>query len=487
MAKARSNANKANGVGAAGGAGGGPQQRHPQQQQQQPQQQQPQQRQPQRFPWLIRDGSFYKKIVLLALPIAGQNVISFGVGLADNLMVSHLGESAISGIYAVNQIQNILHMLVMGLGAALVILAAQYYGKGNLASVKTICAASVKIAVGVGLALFVAMAAFGRPLLGLLSDSQSVVAEGLVYVGWLKWSFVFFCLTNVLLAAMRCAGSVNIGIATSLVAFFSNVLFNYIFIFGKLGFPEMGVAGAALATLVSRIVECAIIVCYVLFKDAKIQLRPRDMLRHDGALLRDYFRYGLPVIFGDIFWGFGGAAQAAIIGRLGESVIAASSIVGNLGQMFSVFVYGMATAGSLVVGQAIGVNDFERAKRSTKTLQLVYVCVGLASASVMFALRGAVLSIPLFGALEAETMGYARQFITVLCFMLIGTSYQMSSLQIVRAGGATHFVLMNDLIFVWLVIIPMALLAHYAFGAPPWVVFLCLKSDQVLKCSVAAV
>ncbi|MDR1439637.1 MAG: MATE family efflux transporter [Clostridiales bacterium] len=440
-----------------------------------------------RLPWLIRDASFYKKIALIALPIAGQNVISFGVGLADNLMVSHLGESAISGIYTVNQIQNILQMLVMGLGAALVILAAQYYGKGNLESVRTISATSLKIAVGVGLALLAIMSAFGRQVLGLLSDAGPVVEDGLVYVGWLKWSFVFFCVTNVLLAAMRCAGSVNIGIATALVAFFSNIIFNYIFIFGKLGFPAMGVAGAALATLVSRVIECAIIVFYALRVDRKIRFSPRDLLLHDGALLRDYFRYGLPVIFGDIFWGFGGAAQAAIIGRLGESVIAASSIVGNLGQMFSVFVYGVASAGSLVVGQAIGQNDFEAAKRGTKTLQLVYIGVGLVSASAMLALRGAVLSIPLFGSLAPETMRYAMQFITVLCFMLIGTSYQMSSLQIVRAGGATHFVLMNDLIFVWLVIIPMALAAHYAFGAPPWVVFLCLKSDQVLKCGVAVV
>ncbi|MDR3120464.1 MAG: MATE family efflux transporter [Clostridiales bacterium] len=440
-----------------------------------------------RFDWLVREPSFYRKIALIALPLAGQSVISFGVGLADNLMVSHLGESSIGGIYIVNQIQNILHMLVMGLGAALVILAAQYYGKGDIRSVKVICSFSLKIAICVGVGLFFLMTFAGRQVLGLLSDAGPVIEEGLAYTAWLRWSFLLFAVTNVLLASMRCAGSVNIGIVTALVAFFANILFNYIFIFGKLGAPAMGVAGAAFSTLLSRALECAVVVLYVLRRDTRIRLRPRDLLLRGGKLSHDYVRYGLPVIFGDILWGFGGAAQAAIIGRLGESVIAASSIVGNLGQFFAIFVYGAANAGSLTVGQMIGTNDFETAKRYTKTLQCVYLGVGLVSAGVMFGLRGVALSLPAFQRLEPETIRYSIEFMTVLCFMLLGTAYQMSSLQIVRAGGATHFVLVNDLIFVWFVIIPMALIAHNVFHAPPWVVFLCLKSDQVLKCSVAAV
>jgi putative MATE family efflux protein len=441
----------------------------------------------QKASWLVRDPAFYKKLALLALPIAGQNVISLGVGLADNLMVSHLGESAIGGIFIVNQLQNVLGMLVFGLGAALVILAAQYYGKGDLKSVKTIIATSLKIAIGVGFALFVLLGLAGRPVLSLFSDSAPVIEEGLSYMKWLIWSFVFFCVTNVLLSAMRSAGEVNIGIIASMTAFVINILLNYIFIFGKLGMPEMRVAGAAFATLLSRIVEFAIIAFYVFFIDKRIRFKPRDMLLNDIALLRDYFRYGLPVIMGDIFWGLGGAAQAAIIGRLGDSVIAASALVMSIWQMFSVLVYGISSAGSLTVGQVIGKNDFETAKSYTKTLQVVYLGVGVVSAGLMFLLRGAALSIPMFEQLTPETLARAWELITVLCFMLLGTSYQMSSLQIVRAGGATHFVLVNDLIFVWLVIIPMALVAHYLFAAPAWVVFLCLKSDQVLKCGVAVV
>ncbi|MCL2058066.1 MAG: MATE family efflux transporter [Oscillospiraceae bacterium] len=440
-----------------------------------------------RFAWFNRDPAFYKKLALIALPLAGQSVISFGVGLSDNLMVSHLGESSIGGIFVANQIQGILHMLLMGLAAALVILAAQYYGKGDIRSVKIIISFSLYIATGVGLALLLVMTFFGRPVLGLLSTADSVVSEGITYMAWLRWSFIFFALTNVLIAAMRCAGMVNIGIVSAVTVFITNLVFNYVFIFGKLGAPEMGVAGAALATLISRVIEFAVVAFYVLRRDTKIRYRLKDLTLRNKALSLDYIRYGLPVIFGDIFWGLGNTAKAAIIGRLGESVIAANSLVGNLSQLFFIFIYGIASAGSLTVGQAIGKNEYDTAKNYTKTLQIVYPAVGLVSATIMFSARGAVLSLPAFRALEPQTMRYCMEFLTILCATMVGTSYQMATLQIVRAGGATHFVFVNDLIFVWLVMIPMALVALLVFDAPPWVIFFSIHCDQILKCGVAVV
>ncbi len=437
------------------------------------------------MPWLVRDKEFYKRLALIALPLAAQNIISFGVGLADNLMVASLGESAVNGVFFVNQIQNILHMLVMGLGGALIVLAAQYYGKGDVKSVKTIVAIAMKVAVVVGVGMFCLMYFAGESVLGLLTQHESAIGEGVAYVKIVSWSFLLFCVTNVLLASMRCAGTVKVGLYVSITALVFNVGLNYVLIFGKLGFPAMGVRGAAVATLVSRVAECVLVLIYVFSIDQKLKIRLRDMLLHSNALLKDFFRYGAPIILGDILWGFGGAAQAAILGRMSESIVAASSIAANLQQIFGVMVYGTASAGSLLVGQTIGRNEFDLARSYTKTLQLVYISVGIVSGIIMFILRDLVLRF--YSGLASDTIAYASQFLLVLCFTLVGTSYQMSSLQIVRAGGATHFVLVNDLIFVWLVVIPSAYLALTVFAAPPWVVFLCLKSDQILKCFVAVV
>ena len=440
-----------------------------------------------RFAWFVRDPAFYKKLALIALPVAGQNVIGFGVGLIGNLMVSHLGEGSVGGIFVANQIQGIYQMLIMGLGAALVMLAAQYYGKKDVKSVKVIISFSVQMAAGVGLVLFFIMTFFGRSVLGIISDADSVIAESLVYMSYLRWSFILFGLTSVLLAAMRCAGNVNIGFATSLIAFLSNLLFSYIFIYGNFGAPEMGVAGAGLAVLLSRVLEFCIVVFYVLRIDKKIRYAPKDLLLRNKLLSLDYFRYGLPLIAGDFTWGLGNMAKASIIGRLGESVIAANAIVGNLGTLFAIFVYGIATAGSLTVGQVIGNNDFETAKNYTKTLQIVYPCIGIISSAIMIAMRGPALSIYEYQALTPQTIMHCNEIYTILCITLIGTSYQMATLQIVRAGGAPHFVFVNDLIFVWLVMIPMALIANTFFNAPPWFIIFSLNCDQILKCGVAAV
>jgi Na+-driven multidrug efflux pump len=280
---------------------------------------------------------------------------------------------------------------------------------------------------------------------------------------------------------------VNIGFVISLAAFLSSLFFNYVFIYGNFGAPAMDVAGAGLAILLTRMLEFGIVAFYVLRVDKKICYRPADILLRDKKISFDYFRYGLPVICGDFTWGIGNAAKASIIGRLGEAVIAANSIVGSLGMLFMIFISGMATAGSLTVGQAIGNNDFDRAKSYTKTLQCIYPTIGLISATVMFCMRGPALSLFEWQSLTSETMRHCVEFYTILCVTMIGTSYQMSTLQIVRAGGAPHFVFVNDLIFVWLVMIPMALIGLNFFHAPPWFIIFALSSDQILKCGVAIV
>jgi len=442
---------------------------------------------PKRFDWFVTDLSFYKKLILIALPIAGQNVISFGVGLTGNLMVAHLGESAIGGISIANQIQGLLHMFVMGLSAALVILAAQYFGKGDIRSVKVFTSFSLQLAMGVGLTFLILTMFFGRPLLGLLTPDESVVNEAMVYISYIRWTFIIFAITQVLLASMRCAGQVNIGIITSVTALLMTLFFNYVFIYGNFGMPAMGVAGAALSAMLARICEFSVVLVYVLCVDKKLRYRPKDLALGSKTLSFDYFRYGIPVILGDIFWGLGTTVRAGIIGQMGAPVIAANAVVGNFSQLFAVFIYGLSSAGSLIIGQVIGNNDFETAKKYTRTLQVVYPSMGIVSAATMFMMRGRVLSLGPFQSLTPETMAFCWQFITILCVTLVGTSYQMATLQIVRAGGATHFVFLNDMIFVWIVMVPMGLIALNVFNAAPWIIFFILNCDQLLKCSVAAV
>lgn len=434
---------------------------------------------------ISENKGLYKRVLFLAIPMAMQNVITFSVGLADNIMVGSLGEFALSGVYVANQIQSILQMLVMGLGAAVLVLATQYWGKRDTSSIKIIIGIALKFSVAAGLVFFIAALFFPVQILRIFTNEQEVINQGLNYMTVIRFTYVFFCITQVLIASMRCVETVKIGMYVSIVTFFVNVSLNWILIFGHLGAPALGVQGAAIATLIARILETFIMIFYVRIIDNKLHLRFKDLIKSNYSLLKDFFKYGLPVISGDICWGINIAVQGAIIGRLGATALASVSISNVVFSMVGVAIYGTSGASAVIIGQTVGSGKYETVKQYAKKLQILFLIIGVFSGAALFIVKDYVL---LLYNLSGDTIIMATQFLTVLSITMVGTSYQMPSLTgIVRAGGSIYFVLINDLIFVWLVIIPSALLAAFVFHAPPVVVFACLKSDQILKCAVAIV
>lgn len=433
----------------------------------------------------IESRTLYERLFSLALPIALQNIISFSVGLADNVMVGSLGELAISGVYLCNQIQVMLQMLMNGIGTALLVLAAQYWGKKDKDSVKCIIGIAIKGAILCSVLFFIVLFCFPEQILSLYSNDIHVIEEAVKYLKIICFSYLFFSISSVLIAALRSIDTVNLGLYVSIIGFALNVSLNWILIFGKLGAPALGVQGAAIATLITRIVECIIVVVYILFIDKKLQFKIKDLLRHNQILLKDYMKYGFPIIMGDIIWGLNLTVQGAIVGRLGPSSIAAVSIANTIFSVISVGVYGTASASSVIVGNTVGEGDIPKLKRYTKKLQLIFLGVGIITGIVLFLIKDFVT---LIYRVEGDTLTMARSLLIVLSITVVGTAYQMSTLTgIVRAGGATHFVFLNDTIFVWGIVIPLSIFVAFVLKAPTWVVFLCLKSDQILKCAVAVV
>ncbi len=433
----------------------------------------------------MKNKTLYMQLLSLALPIALQNMISFSVSLTDNIMVGSLGEISISGVYICSQIQVILQMLVTGIGTAQQVIAAQYWGRGDKDRVKGIINIAVKIAIICAIGFWAAVFFFPDKILGLYSNDTQVIAEAVKYSRIFCFSYLFFALSNVLLAALRCIKTVRIGLYISILSFAINVLLNWLLIFGHLGAPAMGIRGSATATLVTRIVEFLVVLIYVLFVDKKLMLRVRDLLGTNLALLKDFIRYGLPVMLGDILWGMNLTVQGAIVGRLGPSSTAAVSIANTMFSVISVGVYGTASASAIIVGNAAGEGNLAQIKNIAVKFQKVFLLIGVCTGALLFVIKDFLLS---FYSVSNETLSIANALMTVLSVTVIGTAYQMSTLTgIVRAGGAVHFVLINDLIFVWGIVIPLSYVMAFLVGAPTWIVFLCLKCDQVLKCIVAVI
>ena len=431
-----------------------------------------------------KDRSFYRSLVTLAVPISLQNLVTFAVGFADNLMIGSLGDDAISGVYVGGQLQSVLQMFIGGIEGAILILAAQYWGRKNRESIRKVVSIGVKFALGVGILMTLVAVSFPEWTIRIFTQDPGVIREGAAYVQIVGFTYLFFSISQVMIAAMRSVETARVGLYISLIAMVVNVSLNYVFIFGHLGFPAMGVRGAAIATLISRVVEMCASVGYVFFVDKKLRFGLRDLFRTDRQLLRDFIRYGLPVIGGQGVWSVNMLANTKILGYYSAEVIAAASITGMLHNLIYVWMNGLSSAVGIITGKTVGAGLYEKMKEYSKTVQMIFLFVGLISGAAVFLARDGFIS--LYNA-SPEAQEYSRQFINVISVTIIGTCYQAACLfGLVKSGGDISFVFKNDSIFVFLVVIPSSLLAMW-LGAPPWVVFACLKCDQILKCFVALV
>ena len=431
-----------------------------------------------------KDRSFYRSLILLAVPISLQNLVTFAVNFADNVMIGSLGDDAISGVYVGGQLQSVVQMFVGGIEGAILILAAQYWGRKDRDSIRKVVSIGVKFALGVGLFTTLVAVLFPQWVIRIFTTEPGVIREGAAYVQIVGFTYLFFSVSQVMIAAMRSVETARIGLYISCMALVVNVCLNYVFIFGHLGFPAMGVRGAAVATLISRIMEMCVSIGYVFFVDKKLRFGWRDLLHTDGQLLWDFVRYGLPIIGGQVVWAVNSLANTKILGYYSAGVIAAASITGMLHNLVYVWMNGMSSAVGIITGKIVGAGQYEKMKEYSKTVQMIFLFVGLISGAAVFLFRDGFIS--LYNA-SPEAQEYSRQFINVISVTIIGTCYQAACLfGLVKSGGDISFVFKNDTIFVFLVVIPSSLIAMW-LGAPPWVVFACLKCDQILKCFVAIV
>jgi putative MATE family efflux protein len=428
---------------------------------------------------------YYANILRLALPISLQNLVGFTVNFADNIMVGRLGDLAIAGVFIGNQIHSMVMFITSGVGTTLVILATQYWGKKDLKSIRSLTAVSLWASLGAGAVFTFITAGFPGFIAGLLSNKEDVIQSSVPYLRLIGLSFVFFTVSQVLVASQRSVEKVRFGMYIALITLVVNVGLNYCLIFGKFGFPALGVAGAALATLVSRILECLAAACYVFGFDKRIALRLRDLGKPDRFLCFSLLKYGAPVVAGDIVWAANSFAYTAIVGRFTADIIASFNIAGMMNTLVYIWMSGLAAALGIMTGKLVGGGaSVARIKAHAFRTQRFFPLVGLATGFFVFVFKGAFIS---FYNISPEAVQTARQLLNVHAITIIGTAYQMPGLGgLVKAGGNISFVFRNDFIFVFFVVIPASIIAMM-LKAPAWVVFLCLKCDQILKCFVAMV
>lgn len=433
----------------------------------------------------LQMNGIFKSLVALAIPIVCQNFITYGVTLADNLMVGRLGEAAINGLFMAAIVQLVLQMILGGIESALSVIATQYWGRKDRERIKDVFAICMRAALLLSIVVSAVTFFFPKAIINLLTSSPEAVVEGARYLRIVSPSFIFFGASMMLVAAMRSVEVVRIGLINSIIAFFVNIFLNYLLIFGSLGFPKMGVAGAALATVISRVIEFSVALFFVLRIDNHVSIKPCDFLRHNRVILGDIIKYGTPLMLGQIVWAINKFTMRHIVGHFEPSASAAVSISENLDGLLWVGTFGLAAAMGILTGRMIGAGQYDLVKAYAKRMQLVFIGIGVLSFFVVILCGDLFVS---FYNLSSETIETAKTFLLVLSFSVLGRSYQAPCLMgLVKAGGDTSFVFKNDSFWVFCWVLPSAFIAWKVFNAPDWVVYACLLSDQVTKCVVAAI
>lgn len=435
--------------------------------------------------WLVREKGFYKSLFTIAIPIALENLITFTISMMDTVMIGALGEVQLSAVALANQVFYIFMVLTFGIGSGANVLIAQYWGKRDLVSIRKVLSLVYRVVICA--AILFSLAAFFIPgqLMSIFTTDQLVIAEGIQYLKIIAFLFLAFGLATVSLLTLRGVGSVKIALLVYSVSLVVNVFFNWVFIYGNLGAPKLGVAGAAIATVMARFCELIIMICYFLFFEKKIQLKFRDLLHFPKDMLSDYLHNGVPVMFNELLWSLGASMVAVVIGRMGTSLVAANSIVTVVTQFVSVFIFGLANAGGVIVGNTVGAGQYDAAKKRAKTIMLISILVGLLASSLMLLVRPLVIS---FYNVPEETKRIAYELMIsasiIVFFHAISAITMMGPL---RGGGDARFVLINDLVFMWMVAIPLGFLTGLSLHWAAPVVYLVLKSDEILKCISAVI
>lgn len=428
---------------------------------------------------------FYKNFFSIYITLVLQNVITLSVNLADNLMLGSYSETALAGVAAVNQIQFVYQQIILALGDGLVIFCSQYWGKRRIDPMKKISSAAMRAALVAAVVLFAAVSIFPYEAVRIFTEDVPIIEEGVGYLGIVRFTYLFFAVTQILLASMRSVESVKIAFRLSVMTLLVNCGINYGLIFGHFGAPCMGAKGAAVGTLVARVLECVVLIWYVIKKDEKLRLRLKDYLSTDKVLLWDYIKIVVPILIVQGLWGVNTALQTVILGHMTAAAIAANSAAATLFLVVKSAAVGASSTASVLIGKTIGTGNMGLVKRYAKKLQCLFVLIGVVSGIFLFFIR-----IPVLGLydLQPETKEMANAFLVILSVICVGMSYQMPTNNgIIRGGGSAMFVVKMDLISIWMLVIPLSFFLAFVVKASPAVVVCCLNSDQIFKCIPAFV
>lgn len=427
---------------------------------------------------------FWINILGIALPIAMQNLITMATSMMDSVMLGRADSTGVllSAASLANQPFFILTMITFGLSGAASVLIAQYWGKGELGPARALLSIIMKAGFAVGLVFGLAVLFAPQTVMGLYTTRPEVIDAGVSYLRIIGFAYFTFGISNTIICTLRGVELVLVSVVSGLASFCTNVFLNWVLIFGNLGAPALGIRGAAIATLIARVLEFTIVLVYLFCIDKRLKFRLRDLGGFHRVLAGDLVRTGTLVVLNELCWSVTVSIQAAILGHIDYAAgdpVAANSVASIVQQLSTTFIFGFAGAAAVLVGKAIGAGETQTAIRRARTFQLSSFLLGLVACGFILLIRDPFIAI--YDIPEA-TKVLTRELIGVLAVITIFVS--MASTMIVgvlRGAGDVKFCMISEAVCLWCLATPIAFLAAMVFQWPVPLVLVCMKLDEPAK------
>lgn len=433
------------------------------------------------------DKNFYKTVMSVAVPIMIQNFITNFVSMLDNLMVGSLGTEQMSGVSIVNQLIFVFNLAVFGALSGAGIFTAQFFGKNDPDGIRyTIRYKVIVTLLLFGVAIFI-FNVFEEPLINMFlheSDANADVALTLEfakkYLKTILWGIFPFCVAQIFSSTLRETGETVAPMVAGFIAVLTNCLFNWVLIFGKLGFPQLGVQGAAIATNISRYVECAVIIVFVILKRKKFTYF-KGVFRSFGIpkkVFKDITVKGMPLLFNEFFWSLGMSLLSVAYSLHGIDVVAGYSISSTVMNLANIAFISLGSSIGIIIGKQLGANEFEKAYDTDRKLITFSVVLSIGIGVIVFLIGD---KIPLLYNVSDASKEYAAFFIKVCSLFIPVHAFANASYFTIRSGGKTLVTFLMDSVFIMCINVPVAFALFYAFHLSIWVIFPIVQAIDIIK------
>lgn len=427
----------------------------------------------------LKDRAFYSKLLTIALPIALQNLISSSLNMVDTVMIGRLGEVEIAAVGLANQYFFLLVLLLFGINSGGAIFVSQFWGKRDLTNIKKVL--GITMLFGGGISLVFAALAFFTPnvILRVFTDDQTVMNLGSQYLKIVSLSYLLTAISFAFSFALRSIGQAKLPMVISVISLITNTILNYVLIFGFLGFPEMGVRGAAMATLISRGVEITTLLLIIYGQKMEVAGKLSEMISIPKSLLKTYFNTGMPVILNEGLWSLGVTMYSISYARISTEAIASVQIANTVSSIFMVAAFGLGNACAVMIGNSIGANKEEEAIVYSKRFTVLSPIFGTILGIMLFISAPYILKLYNI----SDTVYYnAKNILMIMSFFLTFRIFNtILIIGILRGGGDTKYSLFLEMGCVWFFGVPMAFIGAHVLKLPVYWVVAIVSCEEVVK------